>query len=200
MKTLLLCLLILTGLPAWAQRSAFVLPKPAGWGREEFALPPGFAPAIPYKGEEDIRFSPGWGDTASANYWAYVFLWHVQGTHNPSADTLRRYLIAYYNGLYLANKQGQPPAGYGPEFTQVRVSPNKPWPGDDASYTAKAYTYDYMTGRQLDLLIRIHIRRRKDGQRTALLFEVSPKPYDHAVWKELKGIVDGFSMQGQPAK
>ena len=99
-----------------------------------------------------------------------------------NTDTLRRQLIAYYDGLYLSNKK-VPPAGYGKAFTQVRITPNALWPGDQASFTGKAYTYNYLTGKQIDLLFKIHLRPGKGH--TALLFEASPKPYGDAVWKEL---------------
>ena len=40
----------------------YTLPSPEGWGIERFGIPIEFAPTIPYKGVEDVRFAPGWGD------------------------------------------------------------------------------------------------------------------------------------------
>ena len=38
----------------------YVLDTIKGWGIERFLIPISFAPSIPYKGVEDIRFTPGW--------------------------------------------------------------------------------------------------------------------------------------------
>lgn len=43
------------GQPATPQ----LLKEPSGWTFERFALPPVFAPDFPYKGAEELRFSPG---------------------------------------------------------------------------------------------------------------------------------------------
>lgn len=192
MKTLwrILCLLFLHLGGLRAQESRWDLPKPEGWKSEEFGLPASFAPSIPYKGIEIIRFSPGWADSTAQGYWSYVFAWQIEGNISTGPDSLRRQLIAYYNGLYLANR-GQPPAGYGPQFTQVRVTPEpSPWPQDHASFTGKAYTYNYLTRRQIDLLLKIRLRPAPDGSRTLIVFEVSPKPYTHTFWKQLDTLAD----------
>lgn len=195
---LLLCLLVLRLSGLQAQENRWELPKPEGWKSEEFALPASFASSIPYKGIELIRFSPGWADSTSEGYWSYVFAWQIEGAVAPRADSLRRQLIAYYNGLYLANR-GQAPAGYGSQFTQVRVTPEPtPWSSDQASFTGKAYTYNYLTRRQIDLLIKIRHRQAPDGTRTLLLFEVSPKPYNHPFWKKLDTLANKTTFHRQP--
>lgn len=181
-----------------AQESRWHLPKPEGWNSEEFSLPPAFAPSIRYTGIETLRFAPGWADSTAESYWSYVFGWQVKGSITTRADSLRRQLIAYYNGLYLANRQHSP-AGYGPEFTQVRVTPEPtPWPQDQASFTGKAYTYNYLTGRQIDILFKIHRRTSPDGRQTLLLFEASPKPYGHATWRILHAIAEGAHFDTKP--
>ena len=185
-----ICLVAVKGL---AQEKA-TLPTPAGWGSEEFSLPPAFAPEIKYKGKEELRFAPGWADSASANYWTYAFLWDIEGVILVHKDTLRRQLIGYYNGLYLTNKK-MPPAGYSRHFTQVRVTKEINWGKDRQSFTAKAYTYNFLTGKQIDLLLRVHVRPNKSGTRTSLLFEVSPKPYGDAVWKGLDALVGDFRSE-----
>ena len=141
-----------------------------------------------------MRFAPGWADSASADYWSYVFLWDIEGAITVHKDTLRRQLIAYYNGLYLTNKK-IPPAGYDGHFTQVRVTKEINWDNDRQSFTAKAYTYNYLTGKQIDLLFRVHVRPNKRGTRTAMLFEVSPKPYGDAAWKELGVVAAGLRWE-----
>src|SRR4051812_6700953 len=62
----------------------YALTAPEGWGVERFAIPIEFAPSIPYKGVEDIRFAPGWSDAKSNEYWTYAFLWYLDG--KPAID------------------------------------------------------------------------------------------------------------------
>ena len=52
----------------------YTLNTPEGWGVEHFLIPIEFAPSIPYKGVEDIRFTPGWGNAKTDECWTYCFL------------------------------------------------------------------------------------------------------------------------------
>jgi hypothetical protein len=55
----------------WKPPYRFDIPK--GWGVERFPIPIEFAPQVNYKGVEDVRFAPGWGDKTSEQYWSYTF-------------------------------------------------------------------------------------------------------------------------------
>ena len=70
MKNLIIILLCATALSAFGQNpevefdaknweSPYHLGFPKDWGVERFLIPISFAPAIAYKGVEDIRFAPG---------------------------------------------------------------------------------------------------------------------------------------------
>ena len=75
---------------------------PLGWGIERFLIPISFAPKIPYRGVEDIRFTPGWGKAESADYWSYVFLWYLDGQQKITAKIVENNLKKYYSGLVKA--------------------------------------------------------------------------------------------------
>src|SRR5215218_6976642 len=77
----------------------YYLDVPANWIVERFLIPISFAPKIPYKGVEDIRFAPGWGDVKSEEYWSYTFLWYLDGTPQTSSEIIAKNLKAYYTGL-----------------------------------------------------------------------------------------------------
>src|SRR5215213_4932562 len=64
---------------------SYILPFPPGWGTEIVSLPPAFAPAITYKGVEDIRFAPGWAKAGSNEYWTYAFLWNLKDSVHMDA-------------------------------------------------------------------------------------------------------------------
>lgn len=76
--------------------ASYTLPFPQGWGTEIFSLPATFAPAITYKGFEDIRFAPGWAKAASNEYWTYAFLWNLEDSVHIDAKIIAANLKAYY--------------------------------------------------------------------------------------------------------
>src|SRR5205809_2818683 len=110
MKKTLFIVLLLISLKTFGQtpgkefnpetyKPTYSLNIPDGWGVERFAIPIEFAPTIAYKGVEDIRFTPGWGNAESEEYWTYAFLWYLEGNPQMDAKTIEKNLAAYYNGL-----------------------------------------------------------------------------------------------------
>ena len=81
----------------------YVLDTIKGWDVERFSIPISFAPSIPYKGVEDIRFTPGWARKTNNEYWSYAFLWYLDGTPALDAKTIENNLKAYYTGLIKVN-------------------------------------------------------------------------------------------------
>ena len=84
-------------------QAPYHLSNPTNWGAERFPIPVGFAPQIPYKGVEDIRFTPGWAKAASDEYWTYAFLWYLDGDVKIDVKTIESNLKLYYTGLITAN-------------------------------------------------------------------------------------------------
>ena len=70
----------------------YVLDTLKGWGIERFLIPIEFAPSIPYKGVEDIRFTPGWAKKITNEYWSYAFLWYLDGKVALDAKTIENNL------------------------------------------------------------------------------------------------------------
>ena len=56
-----------------------------------------------YKGVEDIRFTPGWGDSTKQDYWSYAYLWWLDGNQGIDAAGLQQNLQLYYTGLVNRN-------------------------------------------------------------------------------------------------
>src|ERR1044072_1143964 len=73
----------------------YFLDTPQHWDIERFLVPIAFAPSIPYKGIEDIRFTPGWSKKDSDEYWAYTFLWYLDGAVSLDEKTIEKNLSAY---------------------------------------------------------------------------------------------------------
>jgi hypothetical protein len=76
-----------------------ILEAPADWGKEQFSLPPSFAPNFPFAGIEQVRFAPGWTDSSSVEFWTYSFAWFVEGKQALSDKRLQQLTEAYFSGL-----------------------------------------------------------------------------------------------------
>src|SRR4029077_5423153 len=75
-----------------------LLKEPANWSFERFALPPEFAPTIPYKGVEELRFSPGMFNKDTATYFTYAFVAQLDNVTSISQNDIRDYLLKYFKG------------------------------------------------------------------------------------------------------
>ena len=169
------------------------LPSPKGWEVERFPIPIDFAPQIPYRGVEEVRFAPGWGEEKSADYWSYAYLWWLEGDPKIDAAALEKHLTAYYQGLVGSNitRRKIPADKLVP--TRVQLKSTKADPDDAATYAGTVAMLDYMALRPMTLNCRVGVRRCGEQGRTAVFVELSPQPAGHAVWADMKTIKRGFS-------
>lgn len=203
MRIFILLLFILPGLSAFSQeadtttniKQPYSLHIPDGWGVERFPVPPGFAPQIQYSGVEDIRFTPGWADKSSPDYWTYCFLWFLDGSLTINSGSLTTTLKSYYSGLSRANTDPKkaPPGGV-PEAT-VTVVKNKTAKGGDKTFSATISMLDYMQLQPITLNAIIHLRYYLKKGKTVLFFELSPKPTTDATWSNLEKLWQQFSYK-----
>jgi len=190
-KTVFIALLLFSIKIAKAQ-SPYTLPLPQGWGSEKLSLPIDFAPGIPIKGIEELRFTPGWGKSTTAEYWSYAFLWFMDGQPKFDKDSLRSYLTQYFNGLYLSNLKDK--TGAASNFTKAEVKKVKTLVNDDQTYEATIETLDFLTHQPIKFNARLHIRNFAVTGHTVALFEISPQVYKNVVWDKLDGVVNGFAV------
>lgn len=173
----------------------YKLNKPKGWGTEHFQVPVDFAPEIRYKGVEDIRFAPGWGDSTSAEHWSYAFLWWLKDKPVVNAATLNTYLTAYYNGLVKRNVIGRRIPAEKQVPTVVDIKKVKTLEGDVETYGGTIRMLNYMVQRPIVLHCTIHVSNCESQQRTALFFEISPQQASHAIWKQMDGLWSSFRCE-----
>jgi hypothetical protein len=191
-KPLLTLLLIFIITNAFCQATTYKFPLPEKWGEEKMSFPIKFAIRIPYTGTEEIHFTPGWGNVNSNDYWSYVFLWYVEGVPNINTDVLQSQLTKYYNGLFKSNNNVE--AGHG-NITQCKLHQVRTDSGDKETYEGKINTLNFQTRRSIGFYTLIHIRSDNKSNHTALLFEISPRPYDESVWDKLNRVAAGFQFQ-----
>ncbi len=167
-------------------------PIPQGWTIERFLIPISFAPQIPYKGVEDIRFTPGWSKVASDEYWTYAFLWYLDGEPKIDANIIAANLKAYYTGLIEVNSNGQKgPAG---EMTPVKTSFTVSGKGDKDlnTYRGTITMMDYMQQKPITLNCIVHLKVCKDDNKTIIFYALSPKDAKHNNWQALEQLWKDF--------
>lgn len=148
---------------------------------------------------EDVRFTPGWGDPKSEQYWSYAYLWWLEGEQQLDAALLQKYLTYYYEGLVERNITARKIPADKLVPTVVKMKPVKAEPGDWRSYSGTVTMLDYMAQRSITLNCRASVRLCRDQDGTAVFIEVSPKQISHAVWREMNGIKAGFACGEEKA-
>jgi hypothetical protein len=169
--------------PAWKPPYKLTL---EGWGIERFLIPVDFAPQIPYKGVEDIRFAQGWGDIKNKEYWSYAFLWCLDGSPAINADSIASHLNYYYDGLVARNIEKRNIPADMVIKTKTTMSPVKTNHGDLKTFEGKISMLDYMGKKLMTLRCIVHLRKCAGTDKTILFHQLSPQPYSALIWTKLK--------------
>jgi hypothetical protein len=175
-------------------RAPYKLDIPPGWSTEHFAFPFDFAPQIPYKGVEDLRFAPGWADGASEEHWAYAYLWWLEGHPLLTAEKLQTHLQDYYNGLVGQNIAPRkiPKDRLIPAKANIKATTTVP--GDKATFAGTVVMLDYLTQTPMTLNVLIHWKDLQLPDHSAVFFEVSPRPLNHRIWLQLNELNKGLRL------
>ncbi|RFS16514.1 hypothetical protein [Emticicia sp. C21] len=192
MKTLITILLVIVSINLYGQiskpqfdghawKAPYELPIPKGWTIERFLIPISFAPQIPYKGVEDIRFTPGWSKATSDEYWSYAFLWYLDGEVKMNASTLNNNLKVYYSGLVKSNGRSLPRIT--PVVTSLKET--KKDNGDLQTYVGTIQITDYMSQAPIMLNCKAHVKSCPGENKTFIFYELSPQSLSHKVWSGL---------------
>jgi hypothetical protein len=173
-------------------KAPYELNAPQDWGIERFLIPIEFAPQIPYKGVEDVRFTPGWGKPTSDEYWSYAFLWYLDGSPTTNEKIIEGNLNSYYTGLI------------GRNITRRKIPAEKIFPvnasikevitenGDRKTYRGTIEMLDYMEQKPIVLNCVVHLKSCSEQNRTFILHEISPKPLKDNVWRNLERLSEDF--------
>lgn len=179
MKILAVLLFSLYFLSSYCQEiktdSLYTLPRPADWGVERFPIPIGFAPQIPYKGTEDIRFTPDWAKATSDGYWTYAFLWCLESEVKIDAKIIESNLQQYYSGLIKANGIDTTNAIVA-SFKEVTKENN-----DLKTFNGTIDMLDYMAKKPIKLYCKVHLKLSARKTHTFIFYELSPKPQSHSI-------------------
>ncbi|SHM98249.1 hypothetical protein SAMN05444266_11655 [Chitinophaga jiangningensis] len=170
----------------------YFLPAPKDWATELIPFPIEFAPEINYKGMEDIRFAPGWGDKDSEEYWSYVILWWLEAGAATGLNDIKTALESYYKGLVGRNigPRNIPSDKLIP--VTVSLKPVSAAGSKDLVYEGTVKMLDYMTQLPMALHTRVIVGDCEQEKHKRVFIELSPRPFGHKVWSGLEAVRKGF--------
>jgi hypothetical protein len=126
-------------------------PTPPGWRTEVIPFPLDFAPTIAHRGEEELRFPPGFFDPASGDYWSYTFVWRTDDPAQLDATALGAELTAYFRGLIAAVDKQQRIGIKARDQILARATPDADGPGP-ATFRLAVHVFDaFKTAAPIDL-------------------------------------------------
>lgn len=198
-STLAVCAQDSTRFDGHKWQAPYTLAFPTGWDVERFLIPIEFAPSIPYKGMEDIRFTPGWGKAGAEDYWSYAFLWFLDGSQVVTAKTTEKHLNAYYTGLVGRNIIQRKIANDKLVTITTSFQEIKKEKEDISTFRGSVHMLDYMEQKPITLNSIVHVRKCPGVDKTFVFTEISPQPYTHDVWKKMNDLWTGFNCNA-PAK
>lgn len=204
MKSCLILIACLTSLTIFGQApeadfdwknwdAPYTLSKPKGWDVERFLIPISFAPEIKYKGVEDMRFTPGWGNSKSDEYWSYAFLWYLEGSIKTNAKIVEQYLKAYYTGLVRSNIETRNIPAEKLFTVKTEIRKVNTYKGDSKTFRGTIYMLDYIEQKPIILNCIVHLKYCKGQYKTFLFHEITPKSYNDIVWQSLNQLWADFN-------
>ena len=195
MKNLLAFLILIVSLTIAAnsqEANPELLKESANWTFERFALPPQFAPDIPYKGAEELRFSPGMFKKDSATYFTYAFVAQLDNVTTISQANISDYLLKYFKGLCSSVAKDRKLVI---DTTQIAVTieKKKGTAAKEIIYNASVNVFGvFVDGAPVKLNMEVKVLMNTSAKKTYLLFIASPREKTDAVWKNLYEIQKEF--------
>lgn len=181
-------LLLAGALWAHAQPESLFAKAPTDWREEVIPFPLGFAPSIDYQGVEELRFSPGAFKAGSEDFFAYAFVWALEGEVKLSEAVLQKHLLDYYKGLYLAvsKLKEKNTASFA---ANVATTAGGFIDAAQKSFAGKVtWQEPFATEKPQVLNLLIDVWFCAEAGKTLAFFLISPQPQEHAIWTTLKSL------------
>ncbi len=181
--------LALTTAATAAESAKLDLPK--GWRSEDHAYPPPWARELPWRGELQVRFPPGWFDAKSPEFWSYPVLYQLDGDVLSSREDLTKALRTYDGGLYRGR--------FDPAKIRIEVGEDHQTERSGHPVTRRSVDFDgfdpFATRRELTTHLEVFRWYCPESRKTEVLILRSPRPFkeDDPVWKILLPFWETFS-------
>ena len=179
--------IVLTGsvLSLAAQSGSAFLTAPASWQFEQFFLPPGFAPTVPYHGREELRFSPGWDKKDAKDYFTVIWGFRFDDTKSVSSADIRSFLQTYFRGLCSSTAKNRHLPAVDTSAITVAIE-KKPGAGKTIIYNLSLHLFGVFADGD-PVTLNGEIKQMEDAAhgKVYLLMVASPQPKTDPVWGEL---------------
>ena len=184
-------LLSVAGNAQQRQQTPQLLKQPANWQFERFALPPEFAPGFPYKGAEELRFSPGMFVKDSTNYFTYAFVAELDNIQSISQNEIKNYLLEYFKGLCSSTAKSRK---LSIDTSKITVDiERKKETGGEVIYNVVSNIFGvFADGAPVKLNMEVKVLPNAATSKVYLVFIASPHEKTDGVWKELYAIQKEF--------
>ena len=162
-----------------------LLTSATSWGKEIIQMPLHFAPEIPYKGVEELRFSPDWSKQESDGYWTYAFVWDVDLNKKLTATDLEKDLQYYFDGLMDGVNKDK-----GKILPKtIALFLKKENTTGASEFVGKLQIYNsFHTKDVMILYCTVEQYYCKEKQKSMVLFRFSPKEFTHPIWQKLETV------------
>ena len=181
MKTTLLVLTFCFGSLLFAQTTTpDLLTRLPDWKTEIIAFPFGFAPSIPYKGYEDLRFAPNWSDSTHTQFWTYVIAWSIDEKKPVSKKDLSTHIKAYYDGLMRVKAIN---TGNSKPATALKLKQK----GKQFRGTMQVYD-NFFTHKVITLYLEIEQYYCTTLNRRIVQFRISKQHFEHPFWQTIRTV------------
>jgi len=169
---------------------------PGSWSTDpRYVFPLPWWPKIPYKGFEDVFFSPNFDQTDSPEYHSFLFFLWLDGEHLLNAEQLQSDVLAYFRGI--AEERGRN-YGFTPDLAKVSANytedaTTSPTFGGAAAraFSGKINIWD-THGKIIALNSEVLISSCGTSDHTGFFFGMSEEPRDGEMWKQVDAIRDTF--------
>jgi len=170
------------------------LKEPSAWEFERFSLPPPFSSNFPYKGVEELRFSPGMFKKDSSDYFSYAFVAQLENTSSITESEVKNYLLTYFKGLCASTAKQR---NLSIDTSQINVSIEKKnkIPDNSVIYNTVLDVFGVFTdGAPVTLNAEVKVLNDLQVKRTYLVFIASPKEKTDNIWQQLYAVQKGFKI------
>lgn len=188
MKKLVFILLVLSQvclLYSQEKENIDLLVTEDSWRKEAFRFPMLFAQEVNFDGVADVRFTKGWEDKNSPNFWSYAFAWKISIDQPLSELDIENYMQLYFDGLMNVVKKDKSqvlPATLA-LFSSLEI------PGSTI-YKGKISFHDaFFTEEMMILNVQCHYTYCSDQDISVYKFKLSPKPLDSTVWQHINKVM-----------
>ncbi len=164
---------------------SFLLNGPDSWRKELLTLPLQFAPELDYKGLEFVRFSKGWSDKNSEEFWTYKFAWYLDAPANLTTKKLNKELKIYFDNLFNL-------VGSGKGIAKENITPTKStlvYNEDKKMFIGNVTIFDVFFLEALQTLnVKVIPTYCETSKKHTVYFEFSPQSFDHELWNTMNQI------------